>query len=112
MQLLPVADVPARPVPTQEDHEGRVQWDSSQGEVQGLWQDAQGELTEAGLKIHQEKAAKQAAASWSSQSSQDKINQDNKDFQEFLMWRRAHRPQDDNLQNQSAGSSRREDIFM
>ena len=48
------------------------------------------EPTEAGIKLQQSRAAKQEASSWNSMN-QEKVEQDNKDFQDFLMWRRSQR---------------------
>ena len=71
------------------------------------------ELTEAGLKIHQARAAKQEEKSWSSMESQAKMEQDNKDFQEFLMWRRSQQPHHPAVeQPEQSSSSQRNGLFM
>lgn len=64
-------------MPSQADYERRIQ---------RAQQQLKDELTEAGLKIHQARAE---ASSWSSMQSQAKMEQDNKDLQDFLTRRRS-----------------------
>jgi|Cyp1metagenome_2_1107374.scaffolds.fasta_scaffold00002_69 hypothetical protein len=90
-------------MPSQADYERRIQ---------RAQQQLKDELTEAGLKIHQARAAKQEASSWSSMQSQAKMEQDNKDLQDFLMRRRSQHHAEETHQSPAASASRRSGLFM